>query len=308
MKDVAQAGRFSRKLRYSLMELLMRHGGRLQDRFYLRTIWRLKFGVRLRLDNPASFNEKLQWLKLNDRHDGYSLLVDKLKVKEFVASAAGKEYVVPTLGEWDRAEDIDFEALPERFVLKCNHGSGLVVICRDKASLDRERAIGVLSRQLTQDFSMVWREYPYRNVRRKVFAEELLGGEETVYDYKFFCFSGKACYIQVDIDRFGKHRRNIYTVDWELTDLEIEYPRDTSKPIPRPERLDEMTVLAEKLSSGIPHVRVDLYHVDGRVYFGEMTFFHGGGFERFRPAEWDLRFGSLLVLPRPQLENSNQRQ
>lgn len=308
MKDVAQAGPLSRKLRYSLIDQLMRHGGFLPDRFYLRALWRLKFGCRLRLGNPVTFNEKLQWLKLHDRHDWYSLLVDKLRVKEFVAATAGREYVTPTLAEWDRAEDIDFDALPDQFVLKCNHGSGLVVICRSKSSLDRQETVAALSRQLAQDFSKVWREYPYRDVHRKVFAEELLAAGKPIYDYKFFCFDGRARYIQVDIDRFGRHRRNIYTADWELTGLEIEYPRDPSLEIPRPGKLDEMTLLAEKLSAHIPHVRVDLYFVDGQVRFGEMTFFHGGGFEHFRPEEWDRRFGSILTLPRPKRSKPNTRQ
>ncbi len=297
MVDVALAGPLSRKIRNSLLRQLLRHGDCLGDRLYLRSLWYLKFGTPLNLKTPRTFNEKLQWLKLNCRREDYCRLVDKLAVKDFVASVAGRQYVTPTIAAWDRAEDVDFGMLPRQFVLKCNHGSGNVVICPDKAALDTASAVSALSAQMSVDFSRIWREYPYHDVPRKVFAEELLGAGEPIYDYKFFCFDGKAHYIQVDIDRFGRHRRNVYTTSWELTDLEIEYPRDPSTEVPRPEVLDEMISLSEKLAAGIPHVRVDLYLIGNGIRFGEMTFFHGGGFEHFRPESWGLRFGDLLRLP-----------
>lgn len=271
----------------------------MSDEAYLKLRFRCEMGYKLDLENPQTFDEKLQWLKLHDKNPLYPQMVDKYRAKEYVASVIGQQYIVPTLGIYDRYEDINFEELPQQFVLKCTHDSGSIYICRDKSHMDRERAEHILKRGLKRDPVRYAREWPYREVPRRIIAEKYLEeeGHQEVKDYKIFTFSGKAAVIQVHMDRFTNHISNIYSPDWELIPASFNYPSDLRRVVPRPENLELMIELAETLAQGLPHVRVDFYSVGSRIYFGEMTLYHCGGFGKFGSEEWNYKLGELLVLP-----------
>jgi hypothetical protein len=269
------------------------------DEKYLQKKFKAKLGYELNLSNPQTFNEKLQWLKLNDRKPIYTTMVDKYAVKQYVADAIGEEYIIPTLGVWDRPEDIDWDSLPNQFVLKATHDSGGLVICTDKSKLDKKKAVKKLNKSLKRDYYKMHREWPYKDVRRRVIAEKYMTDESGVElkDYKVFNFDGEPKFIQVDYNRFVEHKRNLYTTDWEYIDAAIQFPTDKTNQIKRPECLKEMLDLARKLSVGIPHVRTDFYCIDNKIYFGELTFYHGSGMEKFTPEEFGLEVGSWLKLP-----------
>ncbi len=281
------------------------------DRLYLRVMYWVYMGRRLDLDNPQTFNEKLQWLKLYNRRPEYTRMVDKVAVKEYVASLIGPEYIIPTLGVWERPEEIDFDRLPDRFVLKTSHGggSGGVVICKDKSRFDRRSAVRKLKKAMKADIYLNFREWPYKNVHRCILAEELLtvdagagvrddlnaGG---LADYKFFCFDGKADCVMVCIDRDTKNTK-FYFFDrgWKLLRYDIdgiEAPEDFT--LPQPANISEMFDLAEKLSRELPCARVDLYNVNGRIYFGEITFYSDSGMDQDILPAVDEYFGSLINL------------
>lgn len=269
------------------------------DATFLKIKYRLKVGKKLDLNNPQSYNEKLQWLKVNYRRPEYTTMVDKYQAKEYVAEIIGKEYIIPTLGVWDRFEEINFEELPDQFVLKCTHDSGGLIICKDKSKLDLEAAKKKINKSLKMNFYLEGREYPYKNVIPRIIAEKYMVDESGVElkDYKIFCFNGKAKCIQLDFGRYSTHQRNMYSVDWKPLGFSLCYPSDYSKVFEKPKNLEHMIEIAEKLSTGIPHVRVDLYNINGQIYFGELTFFHGSGFEKFDPEEWNYKFGDWLELP-----------
>lgn len=275
------------------------------DEFYLPVMWRLRFGARLDLEHPVTFNEKLQWLKLYDRRPEYTVMVDKVKAKEYVAGVIGEQYIIPTLGIWDSPDEIDFDKLPDRFVLKCNHNSGGECICRDKNELDISKVRRSLRKELKKDWYLHGREWVYKNVPRKILAEKYMVDESgtELKDYKVFCMNGEPEIIQVHWDRFTYHRQNLYDKNWNLLDFyQTEYPIDKEYKITRPEKLDEMLNLARKLAKGIPHVRVDFYCIGNRLYWGELTFFHDSGYGHWVPEEWDERLGRMIVLP-PQATN-----
>ncbi len=269
----------------------------LDDEAYLRWRYREVTGREPDLQNPRSFNEKLQWLKLHDRKPEYTGMVDKYAVKEYVSALVGKEHVIPTLGIWDRFEDIPFSALPDRFVLKCTHDSGSAVICTDRLAFDLEKAKKKIEDALRRNYYYPGREWPYKDVKPRILAEPYLSDDKgELNDYKIFCFNGVPKMIQVDFDRFRGHKRNLYTTDWSYIDAEIQYPTDPKHVIPKPEQLDEMLKLAGILSKPHKHMRTDFYCVNGRVYFGELTFFHGSGLEWFRPAEMEYRLGEYITI------------
>lgn len=271
----------------------------MSDEDYLKLRFWCEMGYKLDLEHPRTFNEKLQWLKLYDKNPLYPKIVDKYRAKEYVASVIGQQYIVPTLGVYERFEDIDFDSLPRQFVLKCTHDSGSIYICRDKSQLDRERAGRVLKHGLKSDPARYAREWPYRQVPRRIIAEKYLEeeGSQELKDYKIFTFSGKAAVIQVHYDRFTQHKCNLYSVNWEYINARFHYPPDPNHIIPRPEKLELMIDLAERLSEGLPHVRVDFYSIDSQIYFGEMTLYHAGGFSKFYSEEWQSILGDLLKLP-----------
>lgn len=273
----------------------------MSDERYLTTSYRLTFGKKPNLDNPVTYSEKLQWLKLYDRNPDYVDMVDKKKVKSLVAELIGEEYVVPTLGTWEKAEDINFSILPDRFVLKCNHDSGGIVICKDKTKLDEKKAIDKLSKCLKHNGYWYGREWPYKNVEPCIIAEPYL--EDTITqelpDYKFFVFSGKVRAMFIATERFSsKEETKFDFYDDQFNHLPfVQGHPNSNKPIIKPNSFDKMKELAEIIAKDLVHARVDFYEVDGRIYFGEITFFHFSGLQPFEPEEWDERFGSWIKLP-----------
>ena len=269
---------------------------RLPDKEYLEIIWKERMGEYLDLDNPKSFNEKLQWLKLYDHNPLYHVLVDKYEVKKYISETIGDKYVIPTLGVWNKIEEIDFTSLPNEFVLKCTHDSGSVEIINGKTDIDKERLKDKFDVLLKRDYYLLYREWSYKGLVPRIIAEKMIDVPENIRDYKFFVFNGVVKIIQVDIDRFSEHKRIIYSRNWEYLPVMLQYPTDKSLIEKKPEQLEEAVLLAEKLGSSIPQVRIDFYFVSGRIYFGEMTFYHGAGFEMVYPPEWNLKMGSWIKL------------
>lgn len=256
----------------------------LPDKSFLKIAFKVHCGRKLNLENPKTFNEKLQWLKLFDRNPKYTVMVDKVLVKKYVADIIGDEYIIPTLGVWDKAEDIDFSSLPAQFVLKCNHNSGLgLCICKDKAMLDFANVVQELNKGLHQDYYKTQREWPYKNVKRKILAEKLLVADDgDVKDYKFFCYNGKVKYFKIDFDRFICHRANYYDRDGNLMMFgETDFPPDYERSISLPQNLIKMIELSETLSKNFPFIRVDFYEVENKIYFGELTLYPVAGFGEY---------------------------
>ena len=272
----------------------------LGDEVYLKLLFRDRLGYRLNLSNPKTYNEKLQWLKLYNRNPLYVKLVDKYEVKDIVSKIIGGEHIIPTLGIYESVEDIDFETLPEKFVLKCTHDSGGIVICDDKPSLNIEKAKRVLKRGQKRNYYSKNREWPYKNVPRRIIAEQYMADKDgELKDYKFFCFNGKPEYMFIASDRFNKGEEtkfDFYDMEFNHLPFTNGHP-NAFKRIEKPKGFEEMKKLAAMLSANIPHVRVDFYDIDGKIYFGEMTFFHWSGIVPFEPFEWDRKFGDLIKLP-----------
>lgn len=275
------------------------------DERFLKKKFKLIFGYELNLENPQTFNEKLQWLKLHDRNSLYTIMVDKYKVKEYVANIIGAEYIIPTLGVYSSVDEIDFDKLPNQFVLKCNHNSGLgMCICKDKSILDIEKVKKELANGLKQDYYITNREWPYKNVPRKIIAEQYMEDIETkeLLDYKFFCFNGIPKMLFIASDRqnpLEETKFDFYDIDFNHLPFTNGHP-NSKKLIKKPKNFDLMKKLAQKLSHNIPHVRVDFYEINGKVYFGELTFSHWSGFVKFNPSEWDKKIGDWLILPNKQ--------
>ncbi len=271
----------------------------LSDEEFLKRKYRLTMGHDLDLEDPKTFNEKLQWLKLYDRKPEYTTMVDKFSAKSWVEERIGKEYLIPTLGVWDHFDDIDFDKLPNQFVLKCTHDSGGLVIVKDKATLDISKAKKKIESCLKRNFYWMGREWPYKNVAPRIIAEQYMTDESGIElkDYKIFNFSGEPKLIEVDYDRFVAHKRNLYTTDWQYIEAAIQYHADPTRRIERPKQLEKMMELARTLSAGIPHVRTDFYCIDDRIYFGELTFYHESGFGKFTPESFDEEMGKWISLP-----------
>lgn len=272
----------------------------LPDAVYLKLVYRARIGRPLNLNSPKGFNEKLQWLKLYDRNPLYTKLVDKAEVKPWVAERIGWEHVVPTLGVWDSFDDIDFGALPERFVLKCTHDSGGLSICRDLSTFDMAAARRKIERSLANNYFWSGREWPYKDVRPRIIAEEYLdpAGEQVgLTDYKVMCFGGQArCEFTCTGRADGNLHVDFFDTEWNHMPFTRHYP-NADVPPEAPERLKDMVAMAERLSEGMPFVRVDFYEVAGQYYFGEMTFYPGSGMEEFDPERWDEELGSWIELP-----------
>lgn len=272
----------------------------LSDEEFLRRKYRFHIGRAPDLEHPVNYTEKLQWLKLYDHRPEYTDMVDKYQAKRLAAEKIGEEYVIPTLGVWDRPEDVDFDALPERFVIKCTHDSGGLVICKDKSRLDREAARAKLGQCLKRDYYNVHREWPYKNVKKRIIAEAYMedAGDGELRDYKFFTFGGVPKVLYIAQGR-GKGEPTVADFfDMEGNHLPFTIDHDTA-PVPPhlPENFKLMQELAARLSAGTPQLRVDFYEVDGKIYFGEMTFFHCSGFAAFHPESWDRTFGDWVTLP-----------
>lgn len=273
------------------------------DKLFLELYFNRTMGKKLNLKNPQTFNEKLQWLKLHDRKPEYVQLVDKVEAKRVVSERIGGEYIIPTLGVWERFDEIDFAKLPDQFVLKCTHDSGSVVVCKDKDNFDQTRARAVLEKGLKGNYYWRGREWPYKNVPHRIIAEKYMADSQgKLVDYKFFCFNGVVDSVMLCLDReTGDTKFYFFDREWNLKRYN---KRGKAAPegftLPKPEGMDEMFTLAEKLCQGIPYVRVDLYNLDGMIYFGEMTFFPAGGFDANLLPETDALWGDMLVLPKIQ--------
>lgn len=274
------------------------------DELYLKMQFRKMMHRRLDLDNPRTLNEKLQWLKLHDRKDIYTSIVDKASAKDYAAAIIGQEHIVPTLGIWDSFDEIDFDSLPDKFVLKATNGSGnrSVVICTDKATFDRKKARRKLRHGLRKNAYTEYREWPYKNIRPRILAEVFLeedGGTQPPADYKFLCFDGVPHDVMVCKDRSTAVRFHYFDRDWNYYRYDkhsINLPEGFT--LPKPEGIDKAWELAEKLSKGFSCVRVDLYIIKGHVYFSELTFYPGSGYDKIILESTDRMYGDLLKLPK----------
>ena len=273
----------------------------ISDPLYLK----LKYGVlmkkRLNLKNPITFNEKLQWLKLHDRNPLYINMVDKYEAKRYVAHRIGEEYIIPNYGVWDSFDQINFDSLPDSFVLKCTHDSGGLVIVKDKSTFDRAQAREKINQCLKRNFYYSGREWPYKNVKPRIIAEAYMTeGDGELADYKVHNFNGEPKFILVCRDRFRESglTEDFFSEKWEHLPVKRPGTPNAAQPIPKPEELDQILELSRKLAEQIPFVRTDFYIIDHRIYFGEITFFPATGMTPFEPARWDKIFGDWLELPR----------
>lgn len=285
---------------YNILNALVRRISFLltNDKLYIRLIFYSRMHKHLDLKDPQTYNEKLQWLKLYDKRPEYTKLVDKYEVKDFVANIIGNEHIIPTIGVWEKAEDIDFSKLPNQFVLKTTHDSGGLFICKDKTQIDEKGIKNKMAKSLKRNYYRIHREYPYKNVKRRIIAETFMIDDsgKGLKDYKFFCFDGVPKIMFVATDRPVDTRFDFFDMDFNHLPIRQGHPQAT-KPIEKPKGFEEMKRLASELSQGFPHVRIDFYDINGQVYFGEYTFFHYSGFVRFIPDKWDSIIGSWLHLP-----------
>lgn len=273
---------------------------RLPDDKYLKKLFKAYFHKELNLENPVTFNEKLQWLKLYNRKPEYTMMVDKYKVREYIAQTLGEEYLIPLLGVWDDPDEIDFDALPDQFVLKCNHNSGTgMCICKDKSELDIPKVKAELRKGLKENYYIRHREWPYKDVPKKIIAEKYMVDDSgDLKDYKLYCFDGAMKFLMVNADRNSNKptKADYFDRDFNWLDFTWGYSHAEVHP-EKPEQFEKMVAIAENLSKGLPHVRVDLYECNGQIYFGELTFFDGAGFDKIEPLEWDYKIGKMLKLP-----------
>lgn len=271
------------------------------DKMNIKMMFRIYLGKRLNLKEPRTFNEKLQWIKLYDRNPQYTVMVDKYAVRQYVSDIIGSDYLIPLLGVWDKADDVSFEELPDRFVLKSNHDSGSVVVCKNKNDLDKRKTIEFFTRSLKHSGCYHGREWPYKNVPRKIIAEQYMEDNVTheLRDYKFHCFDGEPKFILVCTGRKSKEglREDFFDIDWNHLDVQRPEHGNASFSIPRPNQLDQMIELSKKLSQNITFSRIDFYLVNGKIYFGEITLFPTSGYTAFVPENYDAMFGSWIHLP-----------
>lgn len=274
------------------------------DEMFLKLKYRGTIGHRLNLDSPKTFNEKLQWLKLHDRKPIYTTMVDKYAVKKYVAERIGKQYIIPTLGVWKHFDDIDFDKLPNQFVLKCTHDSGGLVICKDKEKFDIQAARKKITKSLKTNYYYNGREWPYKNVKPRIIAEQYLDcpGKIVPEDYKIYCMNGEPKYIVVFHNRFDNDKElseTVYDRDWTPQHISLDEHFAVSDVIEsKPKCFDELIRLTNILCTGIPQVRVDFYIVGNQIYFGEITLYTASGFQKMIPEEMDLKLGKLIYLPR----------
>lgn len=269
------------------------------DAWYLKILYRWLTGEKLNLKNPQKYNEKLQWLKLHDRNPEYSKWVDKYEVRGYIEKRIGAQYLIPCYGVWERFEEIDFDALPNEFVLKCTHDSGSVLICKDKQSFDKEAAAAGIKKAFKRNYYNTYREWPYKSVKPRIIAEKFMVDEsgDDLKDYKVLCFSGRAELVEVHQNRFrqAEHTQDFYDRDWNHLHIEQAGMPASNQSIERPKKLEELLCLSEKLAAGLRHVRVDWYVIHDRIYFGEITFYDGSGFEAFREQD-EYYLGGLIRL------------
>ncbi len=285
---------------------------RLPSKAYLSVLYKKEIGNKINWKKPMTFNEKLQWLKIYDRNPEYSRMVDKAEAKDFFVEYLKKEgignpeqYIIPTLAIYDKFDDIDFDKLPKQFVIKCTHDSGGIVICKDKEkflsnSQKFQEARDKINSLLRKNYFWYGREWPYKNVKPRVIVEEYMqnDGEDELSDYKFMCFNGKVKFILMCTERYSDGLKvTFFDREWEKMPFGRRYHPTSGKNIRKPKNFDEMIKLAEILSRGVPFVRVDFYEVNGKIFFGELTFYPGSGLEEFSPEIWDKKLGDMIDLP-----------
>ena len=268
------------------------------DSMYLRCMYWARIKKKLNLKNPKTFNEKLQWLKLHDRKPIYTTMVDKYEVKRYIADLIGAEYVIPTLGVWDSFDEIDFDALPEQFVLKTTHDSGGVVICRDKSEFDKQKAKEKLGKSLKKNYFWEGREWPYKNVMPRIIAEQYLEdtADDALTDYKFFCFNSVPKVMYISKDHGNEPRTDFFNMEFEHLPILARDP-NAENPPSKPVGFEEMRKVATVLSQNVPHLRVDFFEVGSKVYVGELTFYHMSGLTEVSPPEWNQQMGEWIPLP-----------
>lgn len=281
--------------------LALRYPKLFSDKQYLKILFRKLMGSELNLECPQTFSEKLQWLKLYDHNPQYTQMVDKYEAKKYVANIIGEEYIIPTLAVYNSSKEINLDTLPDKFVLKCTHDSGSVAICKDKKTFQKGNAFAMLDKGLKRNFFWENREWPYKNVKPRIIAEAFLedNGTKELRDYKFFCFDGEVKTLFIAEDRQGDKEMtfDFFDADYRHLDIRKGHHPNADTPPEKPHSFEKMKEMAERLSQGIPHLRVDFYEANGKIYFGELTFTSGSGFTPFEPEEWDLRFGKWLKLP-----------
>ena len=275
-------------------------GKYISDKTYLKLLYETRIGKKLNIKNPITFDEKLQWLKLYDRKDEYTVWADKYEVRNYVAEKLGEQYLIPLLGVWNSADELKLDDLPEQFVLKCTHDSASVCICTNKKNFDWNAAMDKLQKSLNQNYYWHSREWPYKNITPRIIAEAYMTDESgtELKDYKIYTFGGEPYLIQVDFDRFHNHRRNLYTTEWEYIDETIEYSKDPNVKIAKPEHLEEMLECSKKLAVGTISLRTDFYSINGKIYFGEITFYQEAGFAHFEHEEFAKKLGDQIKLPK----------
>ena len=291
--------RYARNPYYALgYDMIKKCPHLMSDKFYLSVLWKMLMGYELDWKHPRTFNEKLQWLKLHDRNPLYPTLVDKYQVKKWVAERIGEQHVIPTLAVYQSVDEIDLDKLPDQFVLKCNHDSGSVVICRDKSTFDLENAKRKLAEGLKHNFYWDAREWAYKKVKRLIFAEQYMEnvakGSKDLLTYKFLCFDGTPCLMYVTV-KGTEILENYYDLDFNPLDIKRDFPMNPNM-IQKPASFEQMKEMAAALSKGFKHVRIDLYEVEGEVYFSEITFYDWGGLMKFKPDDWDLKLGEMIHL------------
>lgn len=277
------------------------------DKRFLEKEFYFAMHKKLNVEDPKTFNEKLQWLKLYNRDPRYTIMVDKYKAREYVKETIGEEYLIPLLGVWDNPEQINFETLPDQFVLKCNHNSGTgMYICKNKNEMDIDKVKKRLWKGLKEDYYLLHREWPYKDVPRKIIAEKYMSEPEkqSLTDYKLMCFDGRVEYSFTCTNRFGEGELyvNFYDREWNPMPFIRKYPKNPVE-IKKPRDYEKMVQLAEKVSQGIPFLRVDFYECAEKLYWGEFTFFPGAGIEEFYPEEWDYKLGEMITIDKQIVED-----
>lgn len=285
--------RNSRKFR--IVSAVMKHMPRFVQIKYIEFLYNKKIGRKLNWDNLCAYTEKMQWSKLYDATDVKTELSDKYLVRKWVEEKIGKDYLIPLLGVWNNYDEIDFEKLPNQFVLKTNHGSGTVIIVKDKYKINHKLSRQLFDDWMNTDYSYLFgMEMQYTKIKRKIIAEQYLDtGDQDLQDYKFLCFDGRPYFCWVDLDRFKNHTRNVYDLNWNIQPWNQYTYGNSKNDIPKPKNFEKMVEIASLLCVGFSHVRVDLYNINGKIYFGEMTFTNGSGYERIVPDEYDFKLGKL---------------
>lgn len=287
-----------KKFELFLIKLARKNIIKMSDQKFLDLCFDYYLGKKINWKNPQTYNEKLQWLKIYDRQDRYTKMVDKYEAKEYVKNIIGEEYIIPTIGIYDKFKNIDFEKLPQQFVMKCTHDSGGLVICKDKKNLNIKEAKRKINQCLKVNYFNCWKEWPYKNVKPRIIIEKYMTNDDSdgINDYKFFCFNGKVKLLFIATDRVNENEEtkfDFYDENFNHLPIKNGHPNALIPPS-KPLNFEKMKELAEILSKDIPHLRVDFYEINGKIYFGELTFSHWAGMVPFEPEEYDLILGNWI--------------